>query len=146
VLLCGIQASGKTHFYVDRFLQTHVRISRDLLRTEHRERRFLELCLETRQRFVVDKTNATPEHRGPYIERARAAQFRVVGYVIEVAPREAIARNAQREAPWQVPVPAILGTRKAFVAPGLQEGFDELWIARADAAGGWIVEPLASRD
>ncbi|CAA9524708.1 MAG: hypothetical protein AVDCRST_MAG79-423, partial [uncultured Thermoleophilia bacterium] len=68
VVLCGIQASGKTSFFRDRFSDTHVRISRDLLRTEHRERRFLELCLETGQPFVVDKTNATPGHRRPYVE------------------------------------------------------------------------------
>jgi shikimate kinase len=31
VVLCGIQGSGKTTLYVARFLETHVRISRDLL-------------------------------------------------------------------------------------------------------------------
>ena len=143
VVLCGIQASGKTRFYADAFLDTHVRISRDLLRTEHRERRLLELCLETQQRFVVDKTNATAEHRRPYVAAARAAGFRVVGYLVEVPPSEAIARNARRGGGSRVPVRAILGTHRALEPPSLAEGFDALWRARPDGRGGWVVEPVA---
>ena len=105
----GIQASGKTRFFRDRFLDTHVRISRDLLRTEHRERRFLELCLDTRQPFVVDKTNATPGHRRPYVEAARAAGFAVVAYALHVATDEALARNALRAQRRRVPYRAIVG-------------------------------------
>ncbi len=142
VVLCGIQASGKTSFFRDRFLDTHVRISRDLLRTEHRERRFLELCLETRQPFVVDKTNATPGHRRPYVEAARAAGFRVVAYVLEVPSAEAVARNARRDPRRRVPVAAVLGTRRDLVAPTRDEGFDEFWRVRADGAGGWVVESI----
>ena len=58
IILMGIQASGKTTFYVQRFLHSHVRISQDLLRTRHREKLFLQACLDTLQPFVVDKTNA----------------------------------------------------------------------------------------
>jgi len=144
VILCGVQASGKTRFFRDRFLDTHVRISRDLLRTEHRERRFLELCLETRQRFVVDKTNATPAHRRPYVEAAHAAGFAVHAYLLQVPVREAILRNGPRDPPWRVPVRAILGTDKALVAPSPAEGFAAVWRVRPDGAGGWEVEPLAA--
>ncbi len=35
VVFCGIQGSGKTSFYRERLLATHVRISLDLLRTRH---------------------------------------------------------------------------------------------------------------
>jgi hypothetical protein len=124
VLFCGIQASGKTSLYCKRFVDTHVRVSRDLLRTPHRETVFLRACLDTRQSFVVDKTNATPEHRAPYIAAARAAGFRVVAYWLPATPRSAIARNAQRPERWRVPVPAILGTYKRIVPPRLEEGFD----------------------
>jgi predicted kinase len=141
VILCGVQASGKTRLYRDRFLDTHVRISRDLLGTAHRERRFLELCLETGQRLVVDKTNATPAHRGPYVEAARAAGFSVVAYLLEVAPAEAVARNARREPPWRVPDRAVLGTHRDLVPPEPAEGFAAIWRARADGAGGWIIGP-----
>ena len=80
IIFIGIQATGKTTFYVQRFLNTHVRISLDLLRTRHREARFLDACLQTQQRFVVDKTNPTKEDRKRYIELARHAGYEVVGY------------------------------------------------------------------
>lgn len=37
VILCGIQASGKSAFYSERFFHTHVRINLDMLRTRRRE-------------------------------------------------------------------------------------------------------------
>ena len=55
VILIGIQGSGKSTFYRERFFDTHVRISLDLLRTRHREALLLRACLEGKQRFVVDK-------------------------------------------------------------------------------------------
>ena len=55
VVLIGIQASGKTTFYQQRFFATHVRISLDLLRTREQ------------QRFVVDNTNITAAERARYI-------------------------------------------------------------------------------
>src|SRR5262245_36568624 len=81
VILCGAQGSGKTTLYRDRFLETHARVSMDLLRTRAREARFLQLCLETRMPFVVDNTNPSTADRARYIEPARAAGFRVIGYL-----------------------------------------------------------------
>ena len=40
VILCGLQGSGKTTLYRDRFIETHVRVSMDLLRTRAREAAF----------------------------------------------------------------------------------------------------------
>jgi hypothetical protein len=37
VLLIGIPGSGKTTFYRERFFNTHVRLSLDLLKTRERE-------------------------------------------------------------------------------------------------------------
>jgi len=44
VLLIGIQASGKTTFYRERFFDTHIRISLDMLRTRERERVLMNAC------------------------------------------------------------------------------------------------------
>jgi hypothetical protein len=57
VLFVGIQGAGKSTFYRERFFTTHLRINLDMLKTRHRELRFLHTCLESRQRFVVDNTN-----------------------------------------------------------------------------------------
>jgi len=37
VLFIGIQASGKTSFYRERFFRTHVRVNLDMLKTRGRE-------------------------------------------------------------------------------------------------------------
>ena len=143
MILCGIQASGKTTLYRDRYLETHVRISLDLLRTRHREAHFLTACLTTRQPFVVDKTNETREERARYVGPARAAGFRVVGVLVEIAPETALERNARRPPRRQVPVAGILGTRKRLTLPSLEEGFDELLRARPDPGSPrWLIGPL----
>jgi predicted kinase len=141
VVLCGVQGSGKTTFYRERFLETHVRVAMDLLRTRGREAALVRWCLDTRQPFVVDNTNPTPADRRRYLEPARAAGFRVVGYLVEVDDVEALARNAERSGRRRVPVSGVVGTARRLQRPTLEEGFDELWHATA-APGGWRVEPL----
>ena len=142
VVLCGVQGSGKTTLYRDRFLDTHVRVSMDLLRTRAREAAFLKLCLDSGQRFVVDNTNPTPADRRRYVEPARAAGFRVVGYMVEVDGALALARNAQRSGRARVPVSGVVGTERRLQRPTPEEGFDELWHATAGPDGGWRIEPL----
>ena len=142
VILCGIQGAGKTTLYRDRFLETHVRVAMDLLRTRAREEAFVALCLEQRQPFVVDATNPTPADRRRYVEPARAAGFKVVGYLVEIADAQALARNAARSGRQRVPAAAVVGTARRLLRPTPEEGFDELWHATAAPDGGWRIEPL----
>ena len=142
VILCGVQGAGKTTLYRDRFVETHVRVAMDLLRSRAREEAFVRLCLQERQRFVVDATNPTPTDRRRYVEPAREAGFRVVGYLVEVSDAEALARNTARVAPRRVPAAALVGTGRRLVRPTPEEGFDELWHATAAPDGGWRIEPL----
>src|SRR3954447_17604844 len=142
VLLFGVQGSGKTTLFRDRFLDTHVRVSMDLLRTRAREEAFVNLCLQTQQRFVVDTTTPTVAERRRYIVPANAAGFRVIGYLVEVDAAEALARNQEREATRRVPTAGVIGPARRLIRPTLEEGFDELWHATAAPGGGWRVEPL----
>jgi len=142
VVFCGFQGSGKTTYYRERFLHTHVRISRDLLRTKHREATFLRACLETGQRFVVDNTNPTAAQRRPYVEAALAHGFRPVAYLFVVPATATLARNAQRMGRDRVPVKGVLGTAKRLEPPGWAEGFAERWQVFAAPGGGFRVEPL----
>ena len=59
VVFIGIQGSGKSSFYRERFSTSHVQISLDLLKTRKREQRALDECLRTMQSFVIDNTNPT---------------------------------------------------------------------------------------
>jgi predicted kinase len=141
VVVCGIQGAGKSTFVRERFYDTHVRVSRDLLRTAHREARFLRTCVETRQPFVVDKVNATRADRAAYLTPALEAGYRALAVWLDVRPRDAIARNAARSGRARVPVPAILGTYKRLEIPSFEEGFAELWRVEV-AEDGFVVAPL----
>src|SRR3954470_17429451 len=121
VILCGVQGSGKTTLYRDRFLETHARVSMDLLKTRPREAAFLRVCLDTRMRFVVDNTNPTVADRARYLEPAREAGFRVIGYLVEVDAETARARRMT------LPAAALRDVARRLVRPTPEEGFDELW-------------------
>jgi predicted kinase len=140
VILVGIQAAGKSTFYRECFFVSHLRISLDMLRTRQRERALLAWCIGHRQRFVVDNTNVTAAERAVYIAPARAAGFRVVGYVFEANVPASITRNAGRAQAEQVPAKAISGTKKRVQWPRRDEGFDELHYVRIGPAGGFHIE------
>jgi predicted kinase len=127
LLFIGIQASGKTTFYRERFFDTHLRISLDLLKTRYREAAFVQLCCATGQRFVVDNTNARREERLRYIAAARQGRFRVIGYFFEPDPQASFERNQQREKKHFVPAAGLFGTLKRLERPDCAEGYDELY-------------------
>jgi predicted kinase len=144
IIFCGIQGSGKTTFYLERFFGTHIRISLDVLKTRHREEAFLRTCLETGQRFVVDNTNPTVAARRRYIEPALAAGYRVVGFFFKTPPQAALARNERRLGKERIPVSGVLGTYKRLELPTFVEGFSELYRVRSQA-GRFSVEALDER-
>ena len=92
VILTGVQGSGKTTLYRDRFLETHARVSMDLLRTRAREAAFLALCLETRMPFVVDNTNPTAADRARYVAPARAAGASGLSFCLALSHRSIFSR------------------------------------------------------
>jgi len=63
IIFCGFQVSGKTTFYAQHFLKTHLRISLDQLHTRNKENKLLEYCLLYGQRFIVDNTNPQEKKR-----------------------------------------------------------------------------------
>lgn len=133
IIFVGLQASGKSSFYRERFFSTHVRISLDLLRTRHREQRMLSLCLETQQPFVIDNTNPTSDDRRRYIEAAQAAGFVIVGYYFSGRIAECLLRNQQRARP--VPDVGLLATARRLQIPSMSEGFNSLNYVRLEASG-----------
>lgn len=140
VIFIGLQGAGKSTFFKERFFDTHLRINLDMLNTRHRERKLLEACIETSQPFVVDNTNPTRMERAVYIQAAKEARFRIVGYYFQSKVEECKRRNEQRPDDRRVPVRGILGTAGRMELPTLDEGFDELHYVRIDEAGGFVVE------
>src|SRR5215813_11820573 len=98
IIFIGIQATGKSTFFQQRFFATHVRINLDMLKTRNRERILLAACLEARQTFVIDNTNLTREASAGYSSQAKAAGFKVIGYYFRSRrseSRKSCLRNAQ---------------------------------------------------
>ena len=139
VIFVGIQGSGKTTFYKERFFETHLRISRDMLKTRERQNVILSAALAAKQPFVVDDTNATKARRTELIAAARAAGFRVVGFYFRSTLGDAIRRNRQRPPERVVPPAGVGGTFKRLEPPALAEGFAELHVVEIAPAGGFVV-------
>lgn len=137
ILFIGVQGAGKTTFYRERFFETHVRISLDMLKTRRREGLLFEACLQAKQPFVIDNTNPTAADRARYIPPARAAGFRVVGFFFETDPRAALRRNRARGR--QVPLAGFFGTLKRLEPPAVGEGFDRLYRVQLREGAGFEV-------
>jgi predicted kinase len=140
VIFVGIQASGKSTFYRERFFDTHLRINLDMLKTRNREQILLRACIEAKQPFVIDNTNPSVEERARYIGLARSAGFRVLGYYFDVQVKEALARNKERTGKDHIPEKGMFGTNKRLRVPDLEEGFDLLCRVRLDEEGRFVVE------
>jgi predicted kinase len=140
VIFIGMQATGKSTFYRERYFNTHIRINLDMLRTRHREQVLTKACIEARQPYVIDKTNPSIADRAKYIAPAKAAGFRVAGYYFASKLHEAMARNAGRTEAHRVPDKGLLGTHARLQLPTRGEGFDELFYVQIAADGAFSVE------
>jgi len=140
VIFVGIQASGKSTFFKERFFDTHVRINGDMLRTKHREAELLDTCLQVKQNFVLDKTNLTRNERTKIISKAKGSNFKIIGYYFQTNLGMAMKRNDQRVGGSRIPEKGLLGSFKKLQIPSEQEGFDELFYVSISDAGRFTVE------
>ena len=132
VIFCGIQATGKTTFYKDKYFKTHIRISLDQLNTRNKEHKFIETCIVTGHPFVIDNTNPTKEDRSKYISIAKANKFKITGYYFQSKLSESLERNRLRFGKEKIPEIGIKGTFSKLELPDFEEGFDELYYVEID--------------
>lgn len=131
IIFIGIQAAGKSTFYRENFLDTHIRINLDMLKTRHREKIIFQACLSAKQKFVIDNTNPTVEDRKRYIVPAKTQGFQVLGYYFDSELSDCKQRNNQREGKKVIPLIGILSTYKKLVLPSYSEGFDAIYSVKA---------------
>ncbi len=132
VVFIGIPGSGKSTFYRERFIDTHIRINLDMLKTRNRERILIEACIMAKQSFVVDNTNITSAERARYIPLARQAGFRVAGYYFQSDLKAALQRNQQRRGKALITTKGVIARYHQLELPDYSEGFDQLYYVRID--------------
>jgi predicted kinase len=150
VLFIGLQGSGKSSFYRERFAATHVHVSKDLWpnarKREARQRRLIAQALAEGRSVVVDNTNPLVEERAPLIALGRERGARVVGYAFESDLEVCLARNAGRVGRARVPDKALHITWRKLRWPSYAEGFDALFHVRVDPEGGFHVREWREDD
>ncbi|NWG17896.1 MAG: AAA family ATPase [Chloroflexi bacterium] len=144
IIFCGIQATGKSTFYRQRFFRTHVRINLDMLKTRWREDILLRACIEAEQPFVVDNTNTLASERAKYITLAKTASFRIIGYYFQSKIDEALQRNAGRAGAERIPDQGLYMMRRRLQIPAYAEGFDRLYYVKIAGGGEFIVQEWRS--
>ena len=126
----GLQASGKSTFFRERFAESHQHVSKNLFPVNRyknrRQEHLLHAALSAGRSVVVDNTNPTPEDRRPLVRLGHEYGAKVLGYYFDASVRECIRRNEMREGKARVPDVAIYSTAKKLVAPSIEEGFDGL--------------------
>lgn len=127
IIFIGIQASGKSSYYLQHFYKTHIRLSMDMLNTRFRENLMLNACLVAKQPCVIDNTNPTKEEREKYISQFKNHKFNVTGYFFDIPLQDCIERNSLRVGKECIPEIGIKGTLKKLQIPGYSEGFDKLY-------------------
>ena len=134
VIFVGIQASGKSTFYEERFRPLgYILISMDILHSRRREQQLLERCMAEGSPVVIDNTNPTREDRQRYLPRLKAAGYRVDCYFFQSRIRDCILRNEQRDG--KVPANAIAATSNKLELPSREEGFDEIFFVKIKPDG-----------
>jgi predicted kinase len=148
VVFSGLQASGKTTFYRERFATTHQLVSKDAWpnarNREARQRLLIDEHLRAGRSVVVDNTNPTPAEREPLVAIARAAGARAVSYAFVAAVGAALARNASRTGRARVPDAGIYSVAKRLCPVLASEGFDQRFVVELADRGFVVTEILAA--
>ena len=142
IIFTGVQASGKSSFYLLNLYHSHLRINLDMLKTRHRENIIFEACLTSKTKMVIDNTNPTHEDRARYIGRAKDAGFEVISYYFETDLNSTLKRNSYREDKANIPEVGVRATYKKIEAQSLDEGFDEIFKVKIVGNGEFLINSL----
>ena len=113
IIFTGVQASGKSSFYLLNLHHSHLRINLDMLKTRYRENLIFEACLASKAKCVIDNTNPTKADRARYIERAKAAGFKVISYFFKTDLNSTLERNNQRKGKANIAEVGVRATYKS---------------------------------
>ena len=142
IIFTGVQASGKSTFYMLNLYHSHLRINLDMLKTRHRENMIFEAGLASKTKMVIDNTNPDREARARYIQRAVDAGFEVIAYYFETDLDSTLVRNRQRQGKANIPEAGVRATYKKIQIPQCNEGFTEIFKVKIIAQGEFSILPM----
>jgi predicted kinase len=150
VILVGLQGSGKTTFFRERFAASHAHVGKDNFRSNprpaRRQRHLIAEAFAAGRSVVVDNTNPTVADRAELVEIGRAAGAAVVCYFFPPDVDASLRRNALREGNARVPDHAVRITAARLELPTPAEGFDRLYHVRLADVGGFEVTEVGGCD
>ncbi|MGW1373127.1 AAA family ATPase [Streptomyces sp. NPDC002446] len=143
-VLIGLQASGKSTFYVQRLSGRYERVSKDLFprgarNKQRRQMRLVAEYLAAGRAVAVDNTNPSPREWAPLVELAHAYGATVTSYWFPPDVAGSLRRNAARQGRARVPDVGVLATLKQLRKPSPADGFDAVWEVWFDGRGGFEV-------
>ena len=138
IIFIGLQAAGKSSFYREKFVDTHIRINLDMLKTRHREKILFDACLEAKQPVVIDNTNPRIEDRKRYILPAKEKGFKIIGYYFKSILKECQLRNSQRNK--SIPLVGLFATANKLQLPSYKEDFNKLYYVSINLNRTFIVK------
>ena len=139
IIFTGVQASGKSSFYLLNLVHSHLRINLDMLKTRHRENIIFEAGLASKTKMVIDNTNPTKADRARYIQRAKDAGFEVISYYFETDLNSTLERNSHRIGKANIPEVGVRATYKKLEIPSLDEGFDKFFEVKIAGNGDFLI-------
>ena len=146
VILCGLQASGKSTFRRARLPDLTV-VSKDLMpnnrRREQRQRELIADALAVGESVVVDNTNPAASDRAPLLAIGRVYGASTVAYYFEADFETCVESNAARSGRAQVPYVGLVDVARRLEPPTFAEDFDVIWQVRA-FGGEFDLRPLAA--
>ena len=142
IIFTGVQASGKSTFYMLNLYHSHLRINLDMLKTRHRENMIFEAGLASKTKMVIDNTNPDREARARYIQRAVDAGFEVIAYYFETDLDSTLKRNSFREGKAHIPEVGVRATYRKLQVPSQDEGFDLIFKIKIISHGEFSILPM----
>ena len=113
-----------------------------MLKTRYRENLIFEAYLASKAKCVIDNTNPTKADRARYIERAKAAGFKVISYFFKTDLNSTLERNNQRKGKANIAEVGVRATYKKLEQPSFDEGFNEMYKLKIVGNGEFSVQVL----
>src|SRR5215469_16302970 len=125
IILIGLQASGKSTFFQNRFSDAYEPISKDLPKNSKNKNQKqverIERAFQEQHSVIIDNTNVTVHDRQALIDNGRRYNTTITGYHFEPDVTGSRTRNQKREGKAQVPEKVIFITVHKLEPPSYTE-------------------------